>query len=922
MNHRNIMYRKFFSLILLLGFFTSTLFAQNISPAELRTQYTENPIGLDEPSPGLSWILKSDQRGAHQTAYRILVASDKDKLTEGNADIWDSGIVSSDQQVQILYEGPELKSAKRYYWTVSVWDGDNRQSEYADPVFFETGLLTLHDWEGVWISAAEGHPVIPIDEEVLEPKAAPHFRKIFANEQPVSSARLYISGLGYYEAFMNGKRVGDHLLDPAKTRYDKTALYVTYDVTDHLQQGDNAIGVILGTGWYNFHTAAAWDFDSAPWRAPPSLKAQVVINYEDGTTETIATDRSWKTRTGPIVFDGIHNGETYDARLALGDWVNPAADTTGWEPSSEVVGPAGTLRSRLMPPIRHVRTLDPVEVTNPKSNLHVFDFGENITGSVRLTATGPEGAEIVIRHGERLYDDGTLDYEELERFVFTGEAQTSRYILGSEQPSDWRPSFVYYGFQYAQVEVPEGVEIEKLTAEVIHTDLEVTGTFESSNTLFNKIHAAKKLAYLGNYHGYPTDCPHREKIGWSGDAHLVAEGGLINFETVSSYIKWLDDFVDEQRGTGQIPSIIPSSGWGYVFWGREANLRSRGHGPHWEGAFVLIPWYLYLHTGDKSILERYFDPVKKYVRYLERHSEDDYTISFGIDDHKTLVDSNPAVLATGHFHSFSNIVADMAEILGREYEAAYFSELAGKVKQGYRDRFYNEEDGTWDNGSQMVLSGVLYHGLAEPDEVDTIMKQLIENIREHDYHLTTGVVGTKYLLRVLSDYGRTDVMYKIANQRTFPSWGYWIEKGASTLWQNWDGTQSRNHVMFGSIDEWFYKVITGIRPDHDNPGFKNIIIKPEFVDDLDWAKGSYKTWRGTVKSKWVKNGQSIDLRIEIPVNTSALIYLSALELDQLTESGNPLDESEGVTLIGPDEDENRFIVEVTSGNYHFQMNHD
>lgn len=532
------------NLILLITIFSVSLvdvIAQNISPEELRTQYSQNPIGLDEQSPGLSWKLVSDDRGAGQKAYRILVASDIEKLIEGETDIWDSGIVKSAEQVQIQYEGPKLKSAKRYYWTVSVWDSENRQSDYAESVFFETGLLNKNDWKAVWISAKSNHSAIPVNEEILEVNPAPHFRKSFTAKNPIASARLYISGLGYYEALINGKPVGDHVLDPMKTRYDRKVLYVTYDVTDYLNQGENAMGVILGTGWYNFHAAAAWSFHNAPWRAPPSLLAQLEITYEDGSTELIRTDRTWKVKTGPIIFDGIHNGETYDARLELGNWTDPDADVKDWDQAYEVLGPDGEFRSQQMPPIRHVRTLSPVEITNPESNLHVYDFGENITGWIHLVTEGPEGEEIIIRHGERLYDDGTLDYEELSRFVFSGETQTSRYILGPDQPSDWSPGFTYHGFQYAQVKVPDGVEIIDLEARVVHTDFEETGSFSSSNELFCKIHDAKKLAYLGNYHGYPTDCPHREKIGWSGDAHLVAEGGLYNFETVTAYIKWMDD---------------------------------------------------------------------------------------------------------------------------------------------------------------------------------------------------------------------------------------------------------------------------------------------------------------------------------------------------------------------------------------------
>lgn len=911
------MNRIFLILLFFAVLFWADSEAQNLTPEELSVQYIQNPIGLDESNPGLSWKLEADARGASQSAYCILVASDKEKLSENEANIWDSGRVASDRQVQIPYEGPALKSATRYYWTVSVWDGDNRQSEYADPAYFETGLLSKDDWEAVWISDVPAHSAVPKHEDILDPRPAPHFRKDFQNEGEVASARLYISGLGYYEAFINGERVGDHQLDPMKTRYDRKVLYVTYDVTDYLLQGENAIGVILGTGWYNYHALAAWDFHNAPWRAPASLKAQLEITYDDGSSRTIHTDRTWKWNKGPIIFDSIHNGETYDARLELGDWTNPSADVDEWQQAYEVLGPDGNLRSQQMPPIRHVRTLSAQEITNPEPNLFVYDFGENITGWIHLVAEGPEGEEIVIRHGERLYDDGTLDYEELSRFVFSGETQTSRYVLGPDQPSDWSPRFTYHGFQYAQVEVPDGVEIIELTARVVHTDFEETGSFASSNELFGKIHEAKKLSYLGNYHGYPTDCPHREKIGWSGDAHLVAEGGLYNFETVSAYIKWIDDFVDEQRNTGQVAPVIPTSGWGYDMGIREEHIRNRGRGPQWEGAFVLIPWYLYLHTGDRSIIERYYESLRQYVLYLERHAGDNHTLSFGINDHKTLTDSSPPILATGYFHSFSNILARMAQEIGRETDKAYFSELAGKIRQGYRERFYDEENQTWGNGSMASLAGTLYHDLAEPEDVDLILKQLLHSLEERDFHLDTGVIGTKYLLKVLTDYGHADVMYKIANQRTFPSWGYWIEKGATTLWQNWDGTQSRNHVMFGSIDEWFYKALAGIRPDPEKPGFSRIVIRPEFIDDLDWAKGSYETLRGKIISSWEKTDREINLMIEIPANTTAEVYLPDKELSRINESGNDLEEAFGVTILG--RREGRLLLEVNSGSYSFNV---
>lgn len=902
---------SYFSIVtIVLSVLTCSLSGQpRMAIRDLRVQYLSNPLGVDDPHPVFNWKLKSAARGAEQTAYRVLVASDPGRLKESKADIWDSGVVQSSENVGIRYDGKPLQSGTRYHWTVQVWYGSGKENDTPQHAWFETGLMNKGDWQAVWISA---------DRKALtEPGPAPHFRKEFGVKNKVASARLYISGLGYYDAWLNGKRIGDHQLDPAVTRYDRKVLYVTYDVTQHLQQGDNAIGVILGTGWYNFHTGAAWDFDKAPWRAQPVLKAQLEIRYADGQRETISTDRSWKVTTGPIVFDGIHNGETYDARLGLKDWTVAGTKSGSWQNAVEVKGPAGVLRSQPMPPIRLIRTLPARSVNNPKPGVYLYDFGQNIAGRIRLKATGPEGAEIVIRHGERLFEDGTLDQKELSRFVFTGETQTSRYILGKNQPADWSPSFTYHGFQYAEVTIPPGVEIQKLEAQVLNTDFEETGVFACSDTLLNRIHDAMKLAYLGNFHGYPTDCPHREKIGWSGDAQLVTEGALFNFDAVSAYLKWIDDFVDEQQSSGQIPGIIPTSGWGYTFKQAPAGYQDRGYGPQWEGAFVLIPWYLYQYTGDTGILKRYFKPLKAYLLYLEQHAESDHTLSFGIDDHKALNHTEPAILATGFFYQLSGILGKMAQALHKDEDTLYFRNLSQQIRKGYRARFYDKESGSWGNGSQTALSGTLYHGLAGPSEEQYLVQKLVADLEANGYHLETGVVGTKYMIDALTRYGRPDVIYRIASQRTFPSWGYWLEQGANTLWQNWDGSQSRNHVMFGSIDAWFYQALAGIRPDPENPGFRNVIIRPAFVESLNHATGSFLSSRGLIRSEWERKAGEMQLRVEIPANSTATVYLSAAGVKAVKESNLPLDEAPGVRIAGMQG--GTLVLEIKSGTYHFSI---
>ncbi len=884
--------------------------ADTLAVRNLRCNFLTNPLGLDDPAPGLSWQMQSGVRGKRQTAYRILVASSPERLAEGRADVWDSGKVASDQSVQVSYGGAALQARQRYYWKVQVWDKDGLPGSYSEPAWWEMGLLNPGDWSARWISAVSDA------DTSLAPRPAPLFRTEFAVSKPVQKARLYLSGLGYFEASLNGSKIGDHVLDPALTRYDRRVLYVSFDVTDYLQPGDNAFGAVLGNGWYNMHTRSAWDFDRAPWRDQPTLLAQLEITYADGSREVIASSDAWKVAAGPIVFDGIHNGETYDARREREGWRQPGFDDAAWDSAYVVSEPSGKLVPQVMPPIRVVRTLPPERISTPEPGVQVYDFGENITGWARLRVRGPAGAEVVIRYGERLNEDGTLDQQELSRFVWTGETQTGRYILKGDGEESWRARFAYHGFQYAEVTAPPGAEITGLEAEVVHTDFESAGQFACSNPLLNRIHAATRNSFLGNFHGYPTDCPHREKMGWTGDAHLVAETGLYNFDAVTAYLKWIDDFVDEQRENGQIPGIIPTSGWGYTF-GKDSRRRERGYGPQWEAAFVLIPWYLYLHTGDQGILERYYEPLRRYVEYLARHAEN-YTLSFGIDDHKALGDpTEPPILATGHFYTSARVLAGMAARLGKDHQEAYFSALADSIRAGYQYRFIDPATGRVGDGRQTSLAGALYHGLADSVQAGWILDALLEEISAADGHTDAGVVGVKYVLNALTDYGEAETVYRMASKRTFPSWGYWIEQGATTLWQNWDGTQSRNHIMFGSIDEWFYETLAGIRYDPDQPGFKRSIIKPAFIDSLEWVRGAHDTMYGRIRSAWRREPGGVALELDVPPNTTAEVHLPGADPSLVREGDSPAGAATGVRFLGIRA--GHLVYEVGSGTYRFSL---
>lgn len=885
-----------------------------VSPASLSCEYLHNPLGIDVAKPRLSWTILSDRRGEVQTAYQVLVASSEELLKADKGDLWDSGKVESDQSAFVEYAGKVLKSEARCFWKVRTWDRDGKPSGWSEIASWTMGLLKPSDWKGKWIAdraklepeetaALDVHRDADTPSRIMQHSPSPLLRREFRASKPIKRATAYICGLGFHELRINGEKVGDRVLEPAYTRYDKRDLYVTHDMTEHLREGANAVGVMLGNGWFNCHSRDSWDFDRAPWRNTPRMLFQMRIEYADGSSEVIASDGAWKTTGGPIVYDGIRNGESYDARLEKQGWDTPGYSDADWRQAEVVDGPGGKLVAQKTAPAKVIETAKPVKITEPKPGVFVFDMGRNISGWCRLKVAGPIGTKITIRYDERLHADGTLNQMNAEH-IRTGEFQTDTYTTKGVGAEVWEPRFVYHGFQYAQVEgFPGKPKLDSLELRIVHASFDKIGDFACSNDLLNTIHKLTQRSYVSNFVQYPTDCPHREKNGWTGDAQLAAETGLYNFDAAANYTRWIDDFDDCQQENGNLPGIVPTGGWGYAW----------GNGPAWDSAYMLIPWYVYLHRGDSRLLGAHYEGFKRYVDYVTSRSPE-HIADFGLGDwcppeggpdaHVT----PSALTSTAYYYVDAKLVSTVAGMLGKTDDERKYADLAREIRKAFTERFYDPETGSYAGGEECGMAAALYQGLVDDGEKDKVMAALAAEIAKHDGHVWAGILGTKYVLHALTDNGRVDLAYAMAAKKDWPSWGNWIEKGATSLWEDWNGGASRNHIMFGDIDAWFYEALAGINPDPAKPGFKHIIVRPNVVGDLKWAKAHTRTVYGVVSSSWKLDGGKFRLAIEIPANTTATVYVPAKSAGSVTK---PV----GATFARMEDD--RAVFEVGSGRYEF-----
>ncbi|MCP3930147.1 MAG: family 78 glycoside hydrolase catalytic domain [Bacteroidetes bacterium] len=833
-------------------------------PIDLKCEYLIEPIGIDSPQPRLRWKLEDQRNGALQTAYEIIVGTNAADVINGTGNMWQTGKVA-DEVMLVTYAGKALQAFTKYYWTVKIWDKDKSASAFSKVASFETGMMGMHNWQGSWIT----------DTRDVDLKPAPYFRKEFEAGKKVKKARAYIAAAGLFELYVNGKRVGDHQLDPTYTRFDRRNLYVTHDVTDLLQES-NVIGVLLGNGWYNHQSTAVWFFDKAPWRARPKFCLDLRISYEDGTTEVISSERNWKTSTAALVFNSIYTAEHYDARLEQPGWDKPNFDDSKWKNSINTSAPSNNIVAQALHPIRHVEEIKPVSMQKVNNQKYIFDLGRNIAGITKIKVKGEAGTVLRVTHSELLDKKGDIDLSNIivhyRPTDDTDPFQTDIYTLKGEGTETFAPKFNYKGFQYVEVVSSMPIELSEnsLTGIFMHSDVPPAGTINSSSTLLNKLWRATNNAYLSNLFGYPTDCPQREKNGWTGDAHIAIETGLYNFDGITVYEKWLADHRDEQQSNGVLPSIIPSSDWGYAW----------ANGPDWTSTIAIIPWNIYTFYGDSKLLEDCYDNIKRYVDHISEISPE-YTTTWGLGDWVPVKSKTPKEFTSSiYYYVDASILAKAAKMFGKQDDYKKYSKLAHNIKNAINNKFFNKETGIYGSGFQTELSTALFWGIVPDEYVEKVAENLAKRVVEDNSHIDVGLLGSKAILNALSENGYADLAYKVASQEDFPSWGVWMKEGATTLFEDWkvdeerSGAMSRNHIMFGEISAWYYKALGGIKPDPQNPGFKNILLEPHFVKGLQHFEAAHKGPFGEIISEWKKDGKKVNYTVIIPPNSTAELFLS------------------------------------------------
>lgn len=859
---------------------------------DLQCEYLVNPLGLDEASPRFTWKIKDTSKGARQSAYQILIGTDSIEVVKGNGTIWDSRKIQSDANL-VVYDGSSLNPFTKYYWNIIVWDETGKRYRSADVASFEMGMMEEKNWEGSWIS----------DSKDINLKPAPYFRKKFNAEKKIKSARAYIAVGGLYEMYINGDRIGNHRLDPVYTRFDKRNVYVTYDVTENLSKGENAVGVILGNGWYNHQSLAVWNFDKAPWRNRPAFCFDLRITYEDGTSEVIVSDNSWKTNLSPIILNSIYTAEHYDARLEQPGWNKVKFDASLWKEVVPREAPSDNIVAQALHPIRNVQEIKVKSLNRINDTTWVFDIGRNIAGVSQIKLKGERGTVVKLKHGERLYDDGRVDISNIDVYykpIDDSDPFQTDVIILSGRKDHFMPKFNYKGFQYVEVTSSKPIKLKKndLTAFFMHSDVPVKGTLSSSSSLINNIWQATNNSYLSNLFGYPTDCPQREKNGWTGDGHFAIETALFNFDGITIYEKWIADHRDEQRPNGVLPDIIPTSGWGY----------GTANGTDWTSSIAIIPWNIYLFYGDSRLLEKNYENIKKYVDYITSISPAGLT-TFGRGDWVPVKSKSSLELTSSiYYYVDAVILSKAAKLIGKDEDFKLYADLSEKIKQAINAKYLNIETGMYASGTQTEQSVPLQWGIVPEHLKAKVAANLAEKVTADGMHIDVGVLGAKAILNALSENGYAEVAYKLASQDSYPSWGWWIVNGATTLYENWDIDAERdislNHMMFGEIGAWFYKALGGIKPNEHQPGFKHFVIEPHIAEGLDKFVSSFESPYGRIQSNWERKGDEVSFSIVVPPNSTATFKW-------------PKDKWK--YLILDKQESQSGAIELSSGSYTFQL---
>ena len=897
----------------------STCISAQQSPLQidkLRCEYLENPLGIDAKRPKFSWTFISAERNQFQSAYEIIVSDNKNRIEKQEGDLWTTGKIISGEHLHIPYGGKLLAPFTRYFWRVRVYNHEGKPSGWSKSGWFETAMLDSNDWKANWIDDGSVQP--GRDEDYYKDDPMPLFRKEFTAQKKMVSARLYISGLGYYEAYLNGKKVGDQVLDPGFTTYRKQVLYSIHDVTSYLKNGRNAIGIMLGNGWYNplpMRLFGRIDLRKYQQTGRPCIKAEIHIRFADGSFQKIITDESWLTANGPVLRNNVYLGEVYDAQLELPHWNEEKFDASAWKHARITPGPSGKLMAQLIPPIRITKIMKPTKVTEVGKDTFIVDMGQNFAGVARINITGKPGTRVKLRYGENIYKDGRLNYmttvcTQLKKGVLKGGAgapetawQQDEYILSGKGKEVWNPRFTFHGFRFIEITGwPGRPGLEEIEGLRMNSDLNQVGEFECSNEMLSKLHKVIQWTFLSNVFSVQSDCPGREKMGYGADMVVTADAFLYNYDMAHFYGKAVQDFANEQQPDGGITEMAPYMGIADKGYGGES-------GPlGWELGYPYLQKKLYEYYGDKTIIEENYENFRKQIRFLQSKAIDGL-FHWDIGDHEALDPKPEAFSAAAFYYHHMELAEYFAGLLGKKEDSIEFAKSSTRIRSAIIRKYFLPGTGRFDNGTQSAQLFALWYGFSpEPQKT---FDELLKEFERHKWHPSSGIFGVKMMFDIFRQQDRNDLAYKIANQPDYPSWGYMLNNGATTLWESWaypENFPSQNHPMFGSIDEWMFRSILGINS--ASPAFQKIIIKPQPVPGLTWARGNYNSISGMIRSDWQVSPEIFTLRLTIPPNTRAEVWIPSKAGSSLKEGGK---------LLSQVRHENGYaIVEIGSGNYAFQ----
>jgi len=913
------------TLLFIILFTIGNSYSQNgdskaLSIHEPRVEYHENPEGIDVLQPRFSWILKGEGRNRTQSAYQITVASSLDKLSQDQADIWDSGKVISNHTNQIVYEGIPLVSATKYYWKVRVWDELGVVSAWSTPAYWSMGLLKFSNWQGLFIGHDVGYNKADKYDSLYLPPAR-YLRKSFNLNKKIKKATAYTTALGLYELRLNGNKLGEANFLPGWTDYDKRLYYQTFDITNNLREGENVIGAVIADGWYAGYIGYALlvrlDKVREFYGVNPSFMGQIQIEYEDGSMETIASDQTWKSNEGAIQEADIIMGETYDARLENSGWDAPNYDDSQWKKPKVYTYPNGKLEAYPGTQVKNTEILKPIAMTEPSPGTYVFDLGKNIAGIAELKVQGPKGTKVQLRFGEILKNDGQIQTENLRK-----ARATDTYILKGEGLEVWKPKFTYHGFQYVEVTgFPGKPTLETITGHVLSSIETNASTFGSSNAMNNTLFENIKTTQSANFFEIPTDCPQRdERLGWTGDAEIYMRSATYNADVSAFMTKFLIDLDDAQRWYGAYPNFAPFP-----------YSRPNQYAPAWMDAGVIIPYNMYKVYNDTRIVEYMYKGMEKFMQFQEDASTDYLRPGGGNNwgDWLAVNEETSHDFIGASFYGYdAKLMAEMAEALGKTEDAAKYSKLFENIKNAFAQK-YILDNGRTSEDTQTSYALALYFDLYPKDLAQKGAARLAEKIEKNGFKFSTGFLGTKHVMLALSKYGFDDISYKIFQQTEYPSWGYSVENGSTSIWERWNSytkddaensdlnakMNSFSHYAFGSVAEWMFQHAVGI--DTEDAGYRNIIIKPSISKEMDYINGSYKSINGTISSAWNWKGKEVLINIEIPVNTKAKVHIPTAEISNIKEGNKTLSKVVSITILESNDQET--ILEIGSGIYSFRV---